>query len=180
MVVAERRTTYRLSPAEPVRADDVRGWWIPDAVFAALRVFIALLMIGHGLQDHFGFFMPRGEAWLGAPTPLTDRWMAASAQLLGGTLLFAGLFTRFAALVLAVVALLAAFAAPGARGHWMPHGGEAVAVYLGVLAFFAMVGGGLFSLDTPRTSRPRRRGRAMTVRMSPWLERQYRRRELTR
>lgn len=179
-MVVEKRSTYRLSPAEPIRAADVRGWWIPDLAFAVLRMFVALLLIRHGLQDHFGFLMGRGDAWLGAAAPLTDRWMAASVELLAGGLLLVGFFTRFAAATLAVVALLAAFAAPSARGHWMPNGAEPVALYLGVLTFYAIVGGGLFSLDTPRVNRPRRRKRSMTVRMSPWLERQYRRRELTR
>ena len=173
--------TYRVSPVKPVSARDLRGWWIPDAAFAALRLFIAAMIARHGLQDHFGVFLIGDDAWLGAPAPLTDRWLAASVLLAGGLLLGVGLFTRVAAVTLATVVLLGYFASGSSTGHWMVDGREPIALYTGVLLAYTVIGPGLFSLDTLRRGRGRRRSRfASTVAMSPWLARQYRRRELTR
>ena len=160
-------------------AAEVRGRWVPDAAFALLRAFVAALLIAHGAQDLFGVLLPEGTRWIGAPAPLTDRWIAATIELAGGALLLLGFLTRLAAAALCVVVVIAAFAARS-RGHWVPASTEAIVLYAGILSFFAIAGGGMFSLDAPRAGRPRRRRTAMTVSMSPWLEREYRRRELTR
>lgn len=174
-------TTYRVSPVRPVSAADVRGWWIPDAAFTALRVFLAAMLVRHGLQDHLGAFLPAGERWLGAPAPLTDRWLAATLQLGAGFLLAVGLYARTAAFALLAVVLLGHFASGPAAGHWVVAGREPIVLYAGVLGAFLLTGPGLISLDTLRVSRHRRGRRApATVRMSSWLERQYRRRELMR
>ena len=172
--------TYRVSPVKPVSARDLRGWWIPDAAFAALRLFIAAMIVRHGLQDHFGVLLLGDDAWLGAPAALTDRWLAASVMIGGGLLLGVGLFAQPAALVLALVVLLGYFAPARAGGHWIVDGREPIALYVAVLLAYTVIGAGLFSLDTLRRGRTRRRRPGGTVSMSPWLVRQYRRRELTR
>jgi putative oxidoreductase len=148
-------TTYRVSPVKPVSASDLRGWWIPDAAFAALRVFVAVMIARHGLQDHFGVLLTGGDAWLGAPLPLTDRWLAATLQLAAGLLLAIGLFARGAAMALMLVVLLGYFASGNASGHWIVDGREPIALYTGVLLAFAVIGPGLFSLDTLRRGRGR-------------------------
>ncbi|HET9454817.1 MAG TPA: DoxX family protein [Gemmatimonadaceae bacterium] len=158
----------------------MRGWWIPDAAFAALRVFVAVMIARHGLQDHFGILLSGGDPWLGAPLPLTDRWLAATLQIAAGLLLAAGFLARGAAVALIVVVLLGYFASGTATGHWIVDGREPIALYTGILLAFAVIGPGLFSVDTLRRGRGRRRRSAGTVAMSSWLARQYRRRELTR
>jgi putative oxidoreductase len=179
--VREPVRTYRVSPVKPVSARDLRGWWIPDAAFAALRVFIAAMIARHGLQDHFGILLLGDDVWLGTPAALTDRWLAATLLIAGGLLLGVGLFTRAAALLLALVTVLGWFAAGRVAGHWMVDGREPIALYAAVLLLFTVIGPGLFALDTLWKSRGRRkRGVASTVGISPWLARQYRRRELTR
>lgn len=172
--------TYRVSPVKPVSARDLRGWWIPDAAFAALRLFIAAMIVRHGLQDHFGLLLPGGDAWLGAPEALTDRWLAATLQIAGGALLAAGLFTRAAALALALVVLLGYFASGTSIGHWIVDGREPIALYTAILLAFTVIGPGLFALDSLRRGRARRTRMGSTVPISSWLARQYRRRELTR
>ena len=119
-------------------------------------------------------------AWIGRAPPLTDRWLAATIMMAGGTLLLVGWLTRSAAFVLSIVVILGNGASVAARGHWAPSGGEAVTLYAGILIAFALIGPGMFSLDTLRAGRTRRRRSTMTVSMSPWIKRQYRRRELTR
>ena len=174
------RTAYRVSPIKPVTAADVRGWWSPDAAFAALRVFVGAMILRHGLQDHFGVLLIGADAWLGAPAPLTDRWLAASVQIAGGLLLAVGFFARSAAVMLLAVVLLGYFASGNATGHWIVDGREPIALYSAVLAAYAITGPGLFSLDALRRERPRRKRGGWTVSMSPGLARQYRRRELMR
>jgi putative oxidoreductase len=172
------------SRAKPV--DAVRGprflsaWWVPDAAIAAVRIAVALLLILHGVQEHFGVLLGSGEAWRGPPAPLGDRWLAATIELVGGVLLAAGAFTRFAAFVLAGLVVLGYFAPMRARGHWTVTGPELIALLSTILLLFAVIGPGLFSLDALRVRRHRPRPSGPTVSISPWIRRQYRHRELTR
>ena len=159
----------------------LRDWWIPDAAIAALRISVAAILLLHGVQEHYGMFLPGDQTWLGAPQPLTDRWIAATIEIVGGTLLAAGAFTRFVALVLTTLVVLSYFAPPSAVGHWAFKGRELIALYALILMTFAVIGPGLFSLDALRVARRKPRlGSAMVVPLSPWIKRQYRRRDLTR
>jgi hypothetical protein len=65
-------------------------------------------------------------------------------------------------------------------GHWMFGSIELVVLYTGVLLALALIGPGTFSLDALRESRKRPKGSGPRVRLSPWIKRQYRHRELTR
>jgi putative oxidoreductase len=145
----------------------------------ALRVVAALLLLWHGVQEHFGLLVPPGETWRSGPVLFTEPWYAATIELAGGALLALGLFTRVAALVLVGLVAVAYFGARGLGRLWMPSGEELIALYCGVLLAFAVIGSGLFSLDA-LIARLRARSSATTVPLSPWIRRQYRRRELTR
>ena len=180
MVPVGKRTPYRVSPIEPIAAESPRGWWIPDAAFAALRVCVGMLLIRHGLQDHFGILLSGTETCLGPPEALTDRWMAATLEIAGGALLAAGLFARSAAIALLVVVVLGYFAPESARGHWTIDGRELISLYCAVFVAFGVIGAGLFSVDALIGGRPRARRRGTTVSLSPWIKREYRRREMTR
>jgi putative oxidoreductase len=170
-----------MSPVEPITVPRfLGGWWIPDATIAALRIGLALLIVAHGLQEHFGILLPRGQTWLGAPVALSDRWLAATVEIAGGTLLALGAFTRWASLALAVVVALSQFAPLNARGHWTFIGPEYIAVLSAVLVTFAIIGPGFFSVDALREGRRGPRKSGSTVDLSPWIKKQYRRRELTR
>ena len=156
------------------------GWWIPDLAIAALRIGIAGLLLLHGVQELWGLFLPPDQAWLGHPAQLTDRWIAAWVEMVGGTLLAFGAFTRVVAIGLAIVVALAYYAPMRARGHWNFNEPELIALCAAVLVTFAIVGPGLFSIDALREGRHRPRPSGSTVPLSPWIKRQYRRRELTR
>jgi putative oxidoreductase len=156
-------------------------WWVPDAAIAVLRVCVAALLLLHGVQEHYGFLLPGDQAWLGAPLPLTDRWLAATFEIVGGTLLAAGAFTRLSAFGLALLVVLSYFAPPSADGHWSFNGREVIALHALILLTFAVIGPGLFSVDALRMSRRRPKpGSGMVVPLSPWIKRQYRRRDLSR
>ena len=159
----------------------LRDWWIPDATIATLRVCVAGILLLHGVQEHYGLFLPANQQWLGAPAPLTDRWLAATFEIVCGTLLAAGAFTRLAALGLALLVVLSYFAPPSADGHWAFSGREVIALHALILMTFAVIGPGLFSIDALRVSRRRPKpGAGMVVPLSPWIKSQYRRRDLNR
>ncbi len=180
-----RRTPFPTTPTEPhTDPRTLRGWWIPDAAFAAFRITIALLLLWHGVQELFGQLMLPGQRWLGPLTPMTDPWISTALKIAGSTLLGLGLFTRSAALVLSVLVALAHLSTNGTRVHWMLNGGELVTLYCIVLLAFATIGPGLFSMDMLRWRRGKIRARTstpgMTVPISPWVRRQVRRGELAR
>jgi putative oxidoreductase len=158
----------------------VKRWWIQDGGLAALRVAVALLVMLHGVRELFGVLLPSHVTWFGAPGFMTDRWMAGSIELLGALLLASGTFSRVTAGALALVVLASPLAPGIANGHWRFDGGELIALYVSVLVAIAIMGPGRFSVDAFRAKRRRPRVGGMDVPMSPWVRKQYRRRELTR
>ncbi|MGH7638396.1 MAG: DoxX family protein [Gemmatimonadaceae bacterium] len=175
-----RRTPYSATPVESSTAPRyLRGWWIPDLAFSAMRAAVGLLLAWHGAQELFGVMLLPGVKWAGALTAFSQPWYEAVLKLGGGTFLVFGLFTRITSLVLAVVVAVEHFAVTGLRMHWMFRDGELATLYIIVLLGFALTGSGLFSFDAWIERRRVRKSR-MQVSMSPWIRKQIRRRDLTR
>lgn len=174
-----RRSPYIATSVEPITDPRALPWgWLPDVAFTGLRVSLALLIVWHGAQEHFGVLLGPGQRWSGPLVPLSDPWIVASVKLVGGLLLLAGLFTRPVALVL--IGLLALNHALAVAGGGAPFGpaGELAALEMVALFTFALTGPGIYALDALRDRRRRlRRPPGMTVEMSPWVRRQYRRRD---
>lgn len=117
-----------------------------EASYTALRVFAGLAMaLAHGwgklpVSEQF----VTGVAQLGFPAPALFAWAAALAEFGGGILVAVGLLTRPAALTVAFTMLVAAF---------LQHGNdpfkfmELSLLYLVINSFFAVKGGGKWSLD---------------------------------
>ena len=122
--------------------------------FAALRIVAGLLFVAHGLVKMFGF--PSGAA-PGPQELLSLFGIAAIVEVVTGTLIVLGLFTR-----------VAAFLASGemAVAYWMVHapqsfypavnGGDAAILFCFVFLYVAAAGPSAFSLDSlvrkPRSS----------------------------
>ena len=117
-------------------------------LLAALRIVAGLLFLTHGLAKLYGF--PAGAE--PGPMPLLSLMgVGAVIELVTGTLIALGLFTR-----------PAAFIASGqmAVAYWMFHApsgfhpiinqGELAALYSFVFLYFAAAGAGAFSLDGVR------------------------------
>ena len=120
--------------------------------YALMRIVAGFLFLWHGAQKLFGFpvAMP-GEI------PAFITYIAGPIELLGGTLIMIGLFTRWSA-----------FLASGlmAAAYWIGHGtkallpilnnGELAALYCFVFLFISTQGGGIWSVDAFRNgdSRP--------------------------
>jgi putative oxidoreductase len=114
--------------------------------YALFRIVVGFLFLWHGLQKLFGFpvAMPDGA-------PAFVLYTAGPIELIGGTLVMIGLFTRWAAFLSSG---LMAFA------YWMAHGprallpivnqGELAVVYCFAFLFIAARGAGIWSVDGAR------------------------------
>ena len=122
-----------------------------------LRLFLGLGLVAHGYQKFF-IFGVSGFAGLlrqlGAPAPLASAWLSASTELVGGALIALGLFTRLAAIPLAVNMAVAAFLAHS--GYFItntPPGREYALNLAAAFAALALTGAGRFSIDNRLASR---------------------------
>jgi putative oxidoreductase len=114
-------------------------------LLAALRIVAGLLFLSHGLVKLFGF--PAGAA-PGQQELLSLMGIGAVIELVTGTLITLGLFTR-----------VAAFIAAGemAVAYWMFHapasiypavnGGDAAILFCFVFLYLVAAGAGAFSLE---------------------------------
>ena len=121
--------------------------WEPQAR-ALLRIVAAHMILLHGLREVFGLApaRPRGP---GSFMPLDPLGPAGGVLLIAlGLLVLVGLFTRPAALLLALQCVIAYFYAAAPRGPWpIRNGGIDTLTYVFVFIYFAGAGAGAWSLD---------------------------------
>lgn len=122
------------------------------AMLSVLRIFAGLLFLAHGTQK-FLSFPPGKMAGIGWAFAQPGAY-AGIVELIAGTLIALGLFTR-----------LAAFIASGtmAVAYWIAHapqnpfpvnnGGDAAILYCFVFLYFVFAGPGPWSIDA-RMARP--------------------------
>src|SRR5215471_14634122 len=119
-----------------------------------LRIALGAILIPHGMQKLFGAFGGMGFAGNAA---LFDRigftpgifWgtLVGCTELIGGTLLVLGLFTRFAAAAV-VIFMIMGVKFTSAKGFFWTQGGSEYALLIGFCALFFLVrDGGAWSLD---------------------------------
>jgi len=127
--------------------------WTPRAL-GALRIVAGYLFIAHGTTKLFQ--APYIEMF--ANVPLLSIFGAAGVlEVVAGTLLILGLFTRPAAFVASGLMAFAYFIAHAPQGNaLLPllNGGELAALYSFAFLFLSVVGGGAFSLDNLRGDNP--------------------------
>jgi putative oxidoreductase len=114
-------------------------------LLSALRIVAASLFIAHGTQKLFAFPVS-------APRPhfplLSLLGAAGAIELVGGSLMLLGLFTRPVAFVLAGQMATAYFMQHAPQGRWpILNGGELAALYGFSWLYFAAAGPGPLSLD---------------------------------
>lgn len=125
---------------------------------AVLRVIFAFTFSLHGYRHLFSVFPASGGRRAAIPMAL-DALPAVfgGLEILGGLLMFFGLFTRVTALILCAEALAAYFYSAAPRGLWpIRNGGNEVLLYLLAFLYFAAAGAGAWSLDHLIGSRQRR------------------------
>ena len=115
-----------------------------DEALSLLRIVAALLFLLHGTSKLFDF----PPYPLGSPNIYSTFWIAGVMELIGGTLLIFGLFSRLTAFLLSGEMAVA---------YWMFHapsspfptvnGGEAAILYCFIFLFIAAAGPGAWSID---------------------------------
>lgn len=119
-----------------------------ETMLSILRVVSALLFMQHGAQKLYGF-PPSGTQ---VPTPeltlLSQMGIAGVLELFGGLFILLGLFTRPIAFLLAGEMAVAYFKSHAPRGFFpIVNRGELAALFCFVFLYFAVAGGGRWSLD---------------------------------
>jgi putative oxidoreductase len=121
-------------------------------VYALMRIVVGFLFLWHGAQKLFGIpiAMP-GEV------PAFITYVAGPIELIGGTLIMIGLFTRWAAFLTSGQMAVA---------YWMVHGtkallpiqnnGELAVLYCFIFLFISTQGGVIWSVDAFRNDDSRR------------------------
>jgi putative oxidoreductase len=117
-------------------------------VWTTLRVVAGIVMVHNGidkLSDIEGFATAYVEV-IGLPFPIFFAYLAALTEVTGAPLLVLGLFTRPAALGLTSTMLVAIYHHLLVAGFNIPYI-ELSSLYAVCFAFFAVNGGGNFSID---------------------------------
>ncbi len=113
--------------------------------YALLRMLAGLLFLTHGLVKMFNF-------------PITYKWdlsgmtiAAGTIEIVGGTLIVIGLFTRPAAFICSGMSAVGYWMIHGSKGLYpITNGGELIALYCFIFLFIATQGAGIWSLDNKR------------------------------
>ncbi|MBO9711982.1 DoxX family protein [Sphingomonas sp.] len=115
-----------------------------------LRIIVALGFIEHGTSKLLGF------PAFPMPGPLpTLLIVAAWLEVVGGTLILLGLFTRPVAFILSGQMAVAYFMFHAPQGFFPANnGGEAAMLYAFIFLYFAAAGPGAWSLDALRGKAP--------------------------
>ena len=115
-----------------------------------LRVVVGTVFLVHGGQKLFVFGFGGVAAFLGQvgiPAPGLAAVILTAVESLGGLALLLGLFTRWAAIPLAIVMLVAILAVHLKAGFFLPDGYEFALTLLGANVALALLGSGEASVD---------------------------------
>ena len=123
--------------------------WSPHAL-AALRIMTALQMLQHATMKFFAFPAP-----MPMPGPLPAIIVAAGViELVTGTLIVLGLFTRPAAFLASGTMAAAYFIGHATQGFWPAlNQGEAAIMFCFAFFYLIFAGPGAWSLDALRRGR---------------------------
>ena len=113
-----------------------------EQAYALLRIVAGLLFLAHGVQKFLNFPAP-------FPMPLNPMLTAAGAiELVAGTLIVIGVFTRPAAFVASGMSAVGYWVAHGTQSPFpIANGGETIALYCFLFLFIAARGAGIWSAD---------------------------------
>lgn len=114
-------------------------------VLSVLRIVAALLFLEHATMKFFQFPAPIP----GVPYPLpTIMLIAGFIEVVTGTLMAAGWFTRIAAFIASGEMAFAYFMVHAPMGFWpVLNMGEPAVLFCFIFLFLAVAGGGSWSLD---------------------------------
>lgn len=115
-----------------------------ERLLSVLRIMAGLLFLQHGTTKYLGI----PETQMTGASPFSLGGAAGLIELVAGTLIVIGLFTRPAAFVASGTMAVAYFYAHGGQGFYpILNGGELAALYCFVFLFLAAAGPGPWSVD---------------------------------
>ena len=115
-------------------------------ILGLTRILVGILLACHGAQKVLGVF---GGVPPGAPAAIV--WTAGPIELVGGTLLTLGLFSRPTAFLLSGLMAFAYFIGHAPQGFWpILNGGEPAIAYCWITLYLAAAGPGAWALDILR------------------------------
>lgn len=125
-----------------------RGRW-SDWALTVLRIVVGFLFFCHGAQKMLGWFADPGMPPHPAPAFPSLIWFAGVLELVGGALIALGILTRPIAFLLSGEMAVAYFKAHAPHG-WVPlmNHGEAAVLFCFIFLFFAVHGGGPYTLES--------------------------------
>jgi len=138
----EQREVYMPNPAN-------RWVALAPQLLSVLRIVAALMFIQAGTVKLFGWpmEMPGG----GTPPLMSQIWIGAVLETVGGFLLLIGLFTRPVAFVLAGEMAVAYFQFHYPQGFWpVVNQGQPAVLYCFIWLYLSAAGAGPWSLDALR------------------------------
>jgi putative oxidoreductase len=122
---------------------------IGPILLSVLRIVAALLFLEHGAQKLLGF--PPGSP-MPMPPAFTLIWFAGLIELVAGTLVALGLFTRSVAFLCAGEMAFAYFIGHAPRGLFPANNmGDAAILYCFVFLYISAAGPGPWSVDALRS-----------------------------
>ncbi|MCI0372286.1 MAG: DoxX family protein [candidate division NC10 bacterium] len=122
----------------------LQGWGI-----TVLRVTVGIVFLVHGGQKFFVFGFGGVAGFMGQvgiPAPMLAGVVVTAVELLGGVALLLGLFTRWAAIPLAIDMLVAIVTVHLKAGFFLPDGYEFALTLLAANVALALLGSGEASL----------------------------------
>jgi putative oxidoreductase len=126
----------------------VKKEWEPQ-LLSILRIVLAYLFIQVGSAKWFAF--PAAVMPGGGTAPVGSlAWFAGVLEVVGGTLILLGLFTRPVAFILAGEMAFAYFMGHASQGHWLwpvLNQGALAVIYCFLFLYFSAAGAGPWSLD---------------------------------
>jgi putative oxidoreductase len=124
---------------------EVIGAEMQDRMLSVMRIMVGLLYLQSGTGKHLGFPTVPSFASI---QPGSLPWLGGWVELICGTLIVLGLFTRPAAFIAAGEVAVAYWVAHNPRGFFpILNGGIPVVAYCFVFLYLAVAGGGAWSLD---------------------------------
>jgi putative oxidoreductase len=122
-----------------------RARWEPY-MLSVLRIVVGLLFMEHGLSKMFNFPPQANHAPYMVMTLVPG--LAGILETVGGLLIVLGLFTRPVAFILSGEMAFAYFMSHAPRNLYpLLNAGDAAILYCFIFLYFAVAGGGVWSLD---------------------------------
>jgi len=121
-----------------------------DLGLTLLRVIVGVVFLAHGYQKLFTYGIggvAGSFAQIGIPAPHLSAYLATFAEFFGGTALLLGLFTRFAAIPVAITMVVAILNVHLKGGFFAPAGVEYPLTLLVANLALITAGGGACAID---------------------------------